>query len=311
MTGEMRIGQVEFEQALGLQPGQLDDRTRGLLDEAALLFTQIDGAGQAKLEAEIARQISDGFTVAGEHRAGNWRDAWQEQLEHFEQSNFEVEALNPKFFGGSPILRWQGAYIHSLTERFQLTFLEIFRDWLFRTYLSDINHLYEFGSGSAFNIAAYARLFPDIPITALDWAPAAVRIAELLREKLGMKVIGRKFDFFAREQELRLEPGSGVLTICALEQTGERFAPFLDYLLANRPHRVVHVEPTVELYAPDLPHDELAIRYHTQRKYLAGLLPALQRLSNERKIQIRFVRRLRFGNRFHEGFTVIVWEPII
>jgi hypothetical protein len=310
MKREMRIGPAEFEQALGLEAGQLDHRTRQLLDDAALQFTRIDAAGQAELETEIARQISDGFTVVGEHRAGIWRDAWQEQLEQFEHSNFDLKALHPEFFEGSEILRWQGAYIQSVTERFQLIFLEIFRDWLFRTYLSDIDHLYEFGSGSAFNVAAYSLLYPDIPITALDWAPAAVHIAELLREKLGMKVQGRKFNFFSQEHDLTLGRGSGVLTICALEQTGERFAPFLDYLLANHPRRVVHVEPTVELYTPGLPHDDLAIRYHMQRKYLTGLFPTLQRLSNEGKIHIRLVRRLRFGSRFHECFTIIVWESV-
>lgn len=310
MTGGMRIGHAEFEQALGLQAGQLDDRTRGLLDEAALRFVQIDDSGQADLEAEIAQQIAQGFTVVGEHRAEIWRDVWREQLEVFEQSNYDLEALNPKFFKGSAILRWQGKYIQSISDGFQLTFFEIFRDWLFRTYLSDVRHLYEFGSGSAFNIAAYARLYPDVPITALDWAPTAVRIADLLREKLGMKIEGRTFDFFARQQELELAPGSGVLTMCALEQTGERFGPFLDYLLASRPCRVVHMEPTVELYDTNLRHDALAAQYHRQRKYLTGLLPALQRLANERKIQLRAVRRLRFGSRFHECFTVIIWDSM-
>jgi hypothetical protein len=310
MTGKRRIGPVEFEQALGLQPGRLDDRTRDLLADAALHFAQIDSAGQAKLEAEIAQQISRGFTVVGEHRAEIWRDVWREQLEIFKESNYNLESLNPKFFKGSAILRWQGEYIQSVSDGFQLTFFEILRDWLFRTYLSDIDHLYEFGSGSAFNVAAYARLYPDVPITALDWAPTAVRIADLLHEKLGMKVKGLTFDFFAQQQELALAPGSGVLTMCALEQTSERFGPFLDYLLANRPRRVVHMEPTVELYAPDLPHDVLATQYHKQRKYLTGLLPALQRLANEGKIQLRIVRRLRFGSRFHECFTVIVWDPM-
>ena len=168
MTERMRIGQTEFEQALGLQSGQLDDRTCNLLDQAALDFAQIDSAGQAKLEFEIAQQIAEGFTVVGEHRAEIWRDVWREQLEVFKQSNYDLEALNPKFFKGSAVLRWQGKYIQSISDGFQLTFFEILRDWLFRTYLSDVDHLYEFGSGSAFNVAAYARLFPEIPITALD-----------------------------------------------------------------------------------------------------------------------------------------------
>ncbi len=305
----IRLGHSEFEQALGLSPGKLDARTQKLLDSASLEYAPIDDAGQASLQAEIARQISDGFTLVGEHRAGIWRDAWQDQLDKFEKSGFGLDALNPAFVAGSPILRWQGAYIQGITERFELVFLEVLRDWLFRTHLSDVDHLYEFGSGSAFNVAAYAGLFPSIPITALDWAPAAIRIAEILRERHGMKIDGRKFDFFAPDDGLALGPGSGVLTMCALEQIGDRFTPFLDYLLRNRPRRVVHVEPTLELYDGASRHDQLAIDYHTQRKYLQGLLPALRRLEVEKKIQIVFQHRLRFGSRFHECFTVTVWQP--
>ena len=310
MTKSIRVGHAEFEQALGLPAGKLDARTRALLDAANIQYAAIDEAGQTRLQAEIAKQISDGFTVVGEHRASIWRDAWAEQLEKFEQSGFDLAALNPKFVAGSAILRWQGAYVQGITESFELVFLEILRDWLFRTFLSDVDHLHEFGSGSAFNVAAYAGLFPDVPITALDWAPAAIKIAELLREKRGMKMTGRKFDFFAPDRDLVLGPQSGVLTMCALEQIGDRFGPFLDYLLANRAKRVVHVEPTLELYDPASPHDKLAIDYHTQRKYLKGLLPALRQLESDKKIHIVFQRRLRFGSRFHECFTATVWESV-
>ncbi len=303
------LGRAEFERALDLTAGGLDQRTGELLDKAQLRFRPIAAAEQSRLEAETERQLAAGFSVVGEHRAGIWRDAWQEHLERFEQSGYSLPALNPNFVLGSSILRWQGAYVESVTELFELRFVEIFRDWLFRRYLADIGHLYEFGSGSAFNVAAYARLFPDIPITALDWAPAAVRIAELLKEKLGMKIAGRRFNFFEPDKSLDLARDGAVLTMCALEQTGKRFGPVLDYLVEKRPKRVVHVEPTVELYDPASTHDRLAIRYHDGRKYLRGLLPALQRLATEGRIRLQYVRRLRFGSRFHECYSVLVWEP--
>jgi hypothetical protein len=310
MKKEMRIGPAEFEKAIGLSAGSLDARTSKLLDDNPILFAPIDDPGQAALQHEIAQQIAKGFTIVGEHRAGIWRDAWQEQLEKFENSNYDLESLNPKFVADTPVLRWQGRYVEGITGQLELVFLKILRDWLFRTYLPDVDHLYEFGSGSGFNVAAYAGLFEQTPITALDWAPAAIRIAELLRERHGMKVVGRKFDFFAPDRELKLGPQSGVVTMCALEQTGARFGPFLDYLLASKPRRVVHVEPTIELYDSDLPHDRLAIEYHSQRNYLKGLLPALQQLQIDGKIQLMFQRRLKFGSRFHECFSITVWEPL-
>ena len=310
MTAELQIDGVAFAQALGLAPTDLDNRTSRLLAEATLRYHPVDASGQAILEAETAAKIGDGFTVVGEHRAGIWRDAWQDQLDRFEQSNYTLESLNPNFVAGSSILRWQGSYIEARTARFELLFLQILRDWLFHTYLADVDRLYEFGSGSAFNVAAYAQLFPNVPIVALDWAPAAVRIADLLHEKRGMNIRGERFDFFAPARVIPLGTDSGVLTMCALEQTGERFGKFLEYLVAEKPRRVVHVEPVFELYDPSSSHDRLAIEYHTQRKYLKGLLPALQRLAEEGVIRIPSVRRLRFGSRFHECFTIIVWEPL-
>lgn len=310
MTSVQHIDRSAFATALGLAPDEIDSRTCDLLNRAKLSYHDLGPAQQPELEAEIERTIAAGFTVVGEHRANIWRDAWQEQLERFEQSNFDLEALNPKFIAGSPVIRWQGKYVQAISDRFELAFFEILRDWLFRKYLADVGHLYEFGSGSAFNVAAYARLFTDTRITALDWAPAAVGIANLLHQKLGMKVEGRKFDFFAPDRSVVLGPDSAVLTICALEQTGDRFGPFLDYLRESKPKRVVHVEPTVELYDRNSSHDRLAIDYHTQRKYLKGLLPALQQLAQDGKIRLDWVRRLRFGSRFHECFTVIVWTPV-
>lgn len=310
MPPQQRLGPREFEIAVGLPAESLDARTTALLERTPLLFTPLDEAAQATTRAKVAEDIDRGFTVVGEHRAAIWRDAWQDHLDDFVLSGHALEALNPRFVGGTALLRWQGAYVEGVTERFELAFLEIFRDWLFRTYLPDASHLYEFGSGSAFNVAAYAKLYPQTAITALDWAPAAVTLANLLGEHHGMKISGQRFDFFAPDSAFEFAPNSCVLTMCALEQVGERFLPFMDFLREKRPRRVVHMEPMLELYDPQFPHDALAIRYHQQRKYLTGLLPHLRALENAGAIRLLKVQRLKFGSRFHECFSLIAWEPV-
>jgi len=310
MSPHQRLGQKEFEVAVGLPAGTLDERTKALLEKTALLYSPLDEAAQTEARTKVAEDIDRGFTVVGEHRASIWRDAWQDHLDDFVKSGYALEALNPRFMGGTVLLRWQDAYIEGVTERFEVAFLEIFRDWLFRTYLAGTAHLYEFGSGSAFNVAAYAKLYPEADITALDWAPAAVTLANLLGERHGMKIAGQRFDFFAPDSGFEFAPNSSVLTMCALEQVGDRFRPFLDFLLAKRPRRVVHMEPMLELYDPDLPHDALAIRYHQQRKYLSGLLPHLRSLEKAGTIRILKVQRLKFGSRFHECFSLVAWEPV-
>src|SRR5689334_12876936 len=140
MSPQQRMGQKEFETAVGLPPGSLDERTKTLLEQTSLLYSSLDEDAQAATRAKVAEDIDRGFTVVGEHRAGIWRDAWQDHLDDFVRSGHALEALNPRFVGGTALLRWQGTYIEGVTERFELAFLEIFRDWLFRTYLADASH---------------------------------------------------------------------------------------------------------------------------------------------------------------------------
>src|SRR5258708_27713087 len=89
MTLENQVGSAEFESVLGLPAGTLDERARRLLSHARLRYRPVDDAGQAQIQAEIAKQIANGFTEVGEHLAGIWRGAWQQQLESFEPSNLD------------------------------------------------------------------------------------------------------------------------------------------------------------------------------------------------------------------------------
>jgi hypothetical protein len=251
---------------------------------------------------ETLAKLDEGFAPVGAHRAGNWDDSWRQHLERFEVSGFDMEALRPRFVGATPLLRYAGQYIKPEVEDFEWTFFQRLRQWVFSTFLGDVAALHEFGSGSATNVAAFARSRPDIPVFAHDWSPAAVKMAELLHEKCGLNVKGERVDFF--QPDFGLHPHAGVLTCCALEQVGCRFSPFLRRLLELKPKRVVHIEPLLELYDQHDAFDQAAIRYHLQRGYLMGMLPWL-----EKRVDILLKQRLHFGSRFGESFMLLVWEP--
>ena len=133
MPRQQRLGSTEFELATGLPAGSLDARTRSLLEETPLFFSPLNESAQQKIHAEVEAEINRGFTVVGQHRADVWRDAWQDHLDDFVRSGHALAALNPRFVGGTSILRWQGAYVEGVTSRFELAFLEIFRDWIVRS----------------------------------------------------------------------------------------------------------------------------------------------------------------------------------
>ncbi len=255
-------------------------------------------------QAETMRDIE--YALARPFTPPNWSAHWDATLRKFEDSGYDLNALQPAFVNRSTILRWQGKYIEAPPNAEQL-FIDMLRRQLFEKYLSDISHLYEFGAGSCCNVAAFAQQYPDIPVTGCDFSPAAVRIADLLSEHHGMKVEGRLFNFDTGDYTLDYTD-AGVLTWCALEQVGIQWTAFFECLMAKKPKRVVHVEPLIELYQPT-PFDRLAWNYHRMRNYLYSYLPALKGQEMQGNLRILHCERTGFGSRFHEGYSVIVWEP--
>jgi hypothetical protein len=252
----------------------------------------------------IWREIEDQAAVLAQTREmmatkqpPNWHKAWQEHLNLLECG----DEVKPAYVGKSSIHRYQGRYIQALVPDFEERWRKHFREWLFRTFLSDVGHLYEFGAGSCENLVAFREQFPDKEMTALDFAEAALDIAGRHR------IWSAWFDLRAPDFDRDLEPNSAVLTFDALEQIGSQFWPFLGYLLDKRPKRIIHVEPWFEGYGYSA-FDEMAAHYHLQREYLRGLFPALQ-LLNSSSLNLLYCKRMGFGSRFHEGYSVAVWEP--
>lgn len=304
-----KLGSADFARLFGVTEAGVA-RQASLIATQDFSYTPLDDAETAALSATIDDRLNrQDFTEVGAHRAGIWEDAWSETLERFEKSGYDRAMLNPKFMGAAPVVRLEGHFVRATSPGFELHFFEVFRDWLFRTWLADIDSFWEFGAGSCFNLAAHAALYPDRPITGLDWSASSVRIAELLHSQLGLKIEGRRFDFFVPDTSLSLNGGAGVATFCALEQTGQRFEPFIEFIRTKKPKRVVHMEPTPELYDTNDPTDRLALQYHNDRRYLTGLLPYLKSLDSAGQIKLLAAKRLGFGSQYHECFTLMVWEP--
>ena len=71
------------------------------------------------------------------------------------------------------------------------------------------------------------------------------------------------------------------------------------------------MEPTVELYDETNLVDHLAAKFHKKRGYTQGYLPRLKALEAEKKVEILKVKRTYFGSLFMEGFSFIIWRPVV
>lgn len=247
--------------------------------------------------------------ISGSHRINDWEKGWEEHLKDFNKSNYDVNLLIAKFATTGMYVRFQGDLIKPESNSFESDFVAVIRCYLFTKYLKKANAFYEFGAGTGVNLVAVAEVFPQLKLTGLDWAQSSVDLINTLKEKLYINVTGKKLDMFNPDKKYQLDKDSSVLTIGALEQLGENFKPFINYLLKNNPQVCIHLETIYEMYDQNNLLDYLAAKYLKKRNYLRGFLPYLKKLESKKKIKIFEIRRT-FGSLYHEGYTYIVWKPL-
>ncbi len=253
---------------------------------------------------------SDKPTRVGAQRAGIWESCWSENLESFIEGGHDLERLVPKFIKPGQPVRLNQDYVFPRNPSFELDFYQVCRAFLFDRYFSSVKSAYEFGCGSGFNLVAMSKQFPDIHLYGLDWSKSSYEMVGMLAQSHGLKIQGLPFDFFNPDQSLDLDPDSGVLTMCALEQVGPRHEAFVDYLLAKKPRICVNMEPLVDLYDETKLADYLAARYHRKRGYHDGFQPHHKNQAARGRIEILDARRFYFGSLFHEGYSYVAWRPV-
>lgn len=234
---------------------------------------------------------------------------WSENYDDCVRDGISMSALRPKYVKPYPLLRFGGDYASSTVRPLiHDDLLCVGVEWALRTYFADVDDVYEFGCGTGRYMFLANTVIPGKRYHGSDWTDASQRILGLMADH-GLPVDGFKFDFLEPDAQARLATNSGVLTVGALEQVGERHEAFLDYLLAQGPKVVVHFEPIVDFYDPTQLFDQLAIRYHRHRGYLEGFYPRLRALSEQGRIEILQTERTGFGSPYHESGSCIVWRP--
>lgn len=258
----------------------------------------------------IKKCEDDKFSVSGPHRESDWKQGWGEIFEDFIKTNKDLKSLIPKDIHTDRPLRWNGEYIISESNSFEHDFSSVFRTWLFKKYFNNYNNIYEFGCGTGHNLVFAAKIFPDRNFFGGDWVLESKKILQIVKENYKWKMQGFLFDFFNPDYNIEILPESLVYTSAALEQVGDDYKKFIDFLLAKKPKLCVNVECINEFYNKNSLFDYVALKYHKKRNYLGNLLTYLQGLEKEGKIKIIAKKRLNFGSLYHEVFSYIVWKPL-
>lgn len=298
-----------FAKIFGTDQKSLSPHTNKAIKKANFKYQIVDGKDYEDAILQTIKILdSKTLKVSGPHRKDDWEKGWRENLQEFNQGKQNLNLLIPKFVKNLPV-RFQGNLINPESSSFETDFVTVIRYYLFSKYYKKINSLYEFGAGTGLNLVAASEVFPHMKLIGLDWANSSVEIINALKRRQKINITGRRFDLFNPDSNFRLEKNSAILTIGTLEQLGEDFKPFINYLLKNKPKVCIHMETLYELYDESNLLDYLAIKYLEQRRYLKGFFSFLKTLEAKKRVEILEARRT-FGSFYHEGYTYIVWRPL-
>lgn len=300
---------ADFAAAFGADEKEMESFCGELFKKMDFRYRFVSPEEREKIFLDIIKKCDrQEFSVSGASRQNDWSRGWREILKEFQDSGGDLKTLIPKDIHGDRPLRYRGNYIVSNSDSFEHDFSLLFRNWLFKKYFSDYENIYEFGCGTGHNLVASAKLFPNKKFFGLDWVVESAEILRAVAEKYGWQIEGFQFDFFRPDDNFAIKPQSLVYTSAALEQLGQNFRQFIDYLLRGKPALCVNVECLNEYYNQDDLFDYLALKYHQSRNYLQGFLTYLRQLEKDKKIKIIATKRLGFGSLYHEVFSYVIWQ---
>jgi len=300
-----------FARLLGTSEQDVERTCGDLIRSCDFRYAVLDRAEFEKNLLEVTRTIDgENLPASGEQRRGDWEKGWAGAREEFIKSDYDLNALVPKYIDKYGVKRLYSRYIRPLARRFEEDFYTVYRHYLFKTWAGHYGDVYEFGCGTGYNLVIMARLFPEKRLFGLDWSEQSVKLVNAISAVHKLNLSGRRFDYFRPDYGLGVPENSVFITLNSLEQLGGDFQPFLDFVLAKRPALVINSEPFIEMYDESDLLDRLAARYHRKRNYLNGYLSALKALAEDGKIKILKMQRVSFGSVFHEGYSIAVWKVV-
>lgn len=306
------ISANEIEEVLQTKLSQV---LRKRCEDASLYYEEISEEDRDNYIREVVDVLmsadADANTrPAGEHRINEWEKGWGENLSAIKKGE-NVKDLIPLYYGKRKLIRWQQRIIKPLIPDFDYKILSIIVDWVIESFLNDKKAIFEFGCGPAYHLIRARKYNPIAQLVGLDWTKASQDIIQQIKDSgIETNIEGKNFDFFKPNYSIEVQPSSGFLTVAALEQVGENFIQFLDFIMTKKPSICVHLEPIDELLDQNNLIDRLSILYFRKRNYLKGFLPRLRELQDEGKIKILIEQRTYSGSFFIEGHSLIVWYPL-
>lgn len=240
--------------------------------------------------------------VAGEHRQKDWEKGWAGEGVFY--SNNEYNNL-PYYFKNNSHIRVGLKVYRDISGFAEVDLLRILQEIIFKEYLFKIESrvIFEYGCGTGSNIQYLSRKFPELEFYGSDWVESACR--KLVENKILDQEKVRLVNYF----DINTFSGASVpyvaFTNASLEQSGERYLEFMQFLSGN-PNCLggIHIEPVRELLDLSNPLNVQSFNYSERRGYLTDFYRNLKLLN----VEILLAKDFSIGSKYINGYQVVCWK---
>jgi len=290
---------------------KLSDYCKNMIDNLDLSYQELTQSERDQVILNIINVLfEDDLVKVGKHRFETWEKGWFENLKLLKQG-LDPSTLIPKYFGKYNIARWKGDFVRGNSKHLDYYQIITLVDAYLHEYVgAKYDNLFEFGCGPSYHLLRFSEFNPNINLIGLDWTLASQNIIKEINT-LGIndKIKGYNFNFYEPNYQIEIPESSAIFTVNALEQVGENYKDFINFLINKKPDLCLNFEPMPEILDKNSLVDQLCVMYSEKRNYLKGYLPYLQQLEQEGKIEIIDIKRLYGGSLYIEGSNVVIWKP--
>lgn len=234
-----------------------------------------------------------------------WDSGWKEALDNYTRNG----SLIAGFTHPTTLVNIDGVYFRPIDSNFEVNYQALVRSYVLDKYFGDCAAFLEFGAGTGINLVAAAETLPFARIIGSDFVPAAVQLHKAIATKTGLPIESYLFDMRSPSKDHAFPKGSSVLTYGSVEQLGNNFQQFLDFLLEIQPKIVVHLETDSSFLDDRKLPDFISKSYAEARGYPDQFLGGLQKMQDEDRINIVTAERSIAHPGLTPGNNLVVWAP--
>lgn len=255
--------------------------------------------------------IEKNIKKSGKEYKKKWDSGWNENFNLFKKSK-KIKDLIPKYFFKNKISRIGNKLIKTKSKNFDYKILRLITLHVFLKHLKKETNIVEFGCGTGHNLIALSKINKAAKIYGLDWAKSSQKILKIISQKY-KTISGHRFNYFnpKLDNAINLKKNNwSCFTVASLEQLGNDFLKFINFLKNHKPKIIINIEPINELMSKDKILDYLSVKYSKKRNYLENYYNYLKKLEKNKIIKIIEVKKSHFGSFFINGYSIIVWKFI-